>query len=355
MSFNQQNQHVKKQINVEGNYTNIHVTDNTKVLAEAKIKRHRGEIVNLEYDKELIKPPISFGMGTVLFCLGFVLFIFLAFYGIISLYLLSILFFVSIGIIWVGVKSYNSQEVERKKAFYNQKIEQLIKEIAKQKKILEQQDIPVPILQSKPIKESTIKILFLAANPIDPDKARLRLDEESRSVEEALRKTDFGFRFEIKQHWAVRISDIQGFLLRYQPDIVHFCSHGSERSEIILEDNLGRSYPVPVEALSKLFSILKDNIKCIVLNACYSKKQAEAISKNIDCVIGMSNEIGDVAGIHFVTSFYQGLGYGKNVQTAFDLGCNQISLEGINEQKIPRLFAKRCNPENIVFAHNHDT
>lgn len=184
---------------------------------------------------------------------------------------------------------------------------------------------------------SVIKILFLAANPSDI--TRLRLDEEIRAIDQVLRQTEFRDRFEIEQHWAVRVSDIQGLLLRHEPDIVHFSGHGSKAGEIVLEDNSGTSRPVSARALSQLFFILKNNIRCVVLNACYSERQAKAIAQHVDCTIGMSNSIGDLAAIGFATAFYQALGYGKTVKTAFDLGCLQIDLEGLGEHDIPKLLA----------------
>jgi len=191
-----------------------------------------------------------------------------------------------------------------------------------------------------------IKILFLAANPADT--TRLRLDEEIRSIDQALRLSEFRSMFDIKQHWAVRVIDIQGYLLRHKADIVHFSGHGDESNAIILENSEGQSQAVSVRALKQLFYILKDNIRCVVLNACYSEQQAQAIAEHIDCVIGMSNSIGDSAAISFVTAFYQALGYGKDIKTAFDLGCVQIDLENLGEQNTPKLIAKKSNPENIV-------
>ncbi len=166
---------------------------------------------------------------------------------------------------------------------------------------------------------ASIKILFLSANPSDT--TRLRLDQEIRSIDESLRQSDYRDRFDVRPHLAVRVIDIQKYLLRHRPNIVHFSGHGNEANEIILEDNSGNSKPVSVRALSRLFSVLKDNIRCVVLNACYSEQQALAIAENIDCVIGMSKAIGDSAAINFATSFYQALGFGKNVKAAFDLGC----------------------------------
>jgi len=220
--------------------------------------------------------------------------------------------------------------------------------------------------------EAPITILFLAANPTDT--TRLRLDEESRSIDQALRQAEFRDRFELEQAHAVRVADLQGLLLRYQPHIVHFSGHGSATSEttssevsrhvgtipisghgsdggaIILEDNAGKSHPVMPRALSTVFSLLKDNIRCVVLNACYSAPQAQAIAEHIDCVVGMSDAIGDKAAISFATAFYQALGYGRDVKTAFELGRAQIDLENIPEEQTPQLLATKVDPAEVVLV-----
>lgn len=201
-----------------------------------------------------------------------------------------------------------------------------------------------------PDSSSVIKILFLAANPRDTQP--LRLDAEVRAIDQALQRAEFRSRFELRQHWAVQVGDIQHHLLRHKPDIVHFSGHGSRASEIILEDISGNSRPVSTHALSQLFSVLKDNIKCVVLNACYSEQQARAIAQSIDCVIGMSKAIGDEAAIGFAASFYQALGFGRDVKTAYDLGCVQIGLEDLSEEDTPKLLANTIDPKLIIFARN---
>lgn len=194
-----------------------------------------------------------------------------------------------------------------------------------------------------------IKILFLAANP--EDTAQLRIDKEVREIKQALLQTEFRDKFDFEQESAVRASDLQAHLLRHKPDIVHFSGHGSSASEIILEDDWGGSHKVSEQALSRLFAVLKDNIRCVVLNACYSAQQAQAIAQNIDCVVGMSKAIGDEAAIRFAMAFYQALGYGRDVKMAFDLGCLQIHLENLNEQDTPKLLALKTNPQEGFFVN----
>ncbi len=198
-----------------------------------------------------------------------------------------------------------------------------------------------------------IKILFIAANPTDI--VWLRVGEESRAIDRALRSAKYRDLFQIETHLAVRVGDISELLLRHQPNIVHFSGHGTEKSEIILEDDAGMGQAVSTTALSNLFSVLSDNIRCVVLNACYSERQAQAIAKHIDCVVGMSDAIGDLAGIRFASSFYLALGYGRDVQTAFDLGTVEIALEGLEEHDMPRLLANKARPSTIFFTKSSDS
>jgi hypothetical protein len=180
-----------------------------------------------------------------------------------------------------------------------------------------------------------IKILFLAANPKDTD--HRRLDEEVRTIKERLRAAEHRDNFQIEQEWAVRVGDIQQHLLMHKPHIVHFSGHGSDVGEIILEDQSGMSKAVSPQSLKRLFRVLKDNIRCVVLNACFSKVQADAIAEVIDSIVGMNTTIGDKAAISFAASFYQALGYGRSIAEAFELGCTQIDMEGLNEQDTPQL------------------
>src|SRR5437588_4246939 len=93
-----------------------------------------------------------------------------------------------------------------------------------------------------------IRILFLAANPVDT--TRLRLDKEIREIENKIQIGTNRDSFELISSWSLRASDLQESLLRYKPQIVHFSGHGSSNQEIILEDNFGNSKPVSKEALS---------------------------------------------------------------------------------------------------------
>jgi len=98
---------------------------------------------------------------------------------------------------------------------------------------------------------------------------------------------------------------------------------------------------VAADALADLFRVLKDGIRVVVLNACYSDVQALAIVEQIDFVIGMSDSIGDEAARVFAAAFYRGLAFGRSVRTAFELGINELKLVGFSEDDaIPRLLVR---------------
>jgi len=78
-----------------------------------------------------------------------------------------------------------------------------------------------------------------------------------------------------------------------------------------------------------LFKLFKDTITCVVLNSCYSEHQAKAIRAHIPYVVGVRSGIPDLAAIAFSTGFYKGIGAGRGVPFAFELGKVAMELWGV--------------------------
>lgn len=193
-----------------------------------------------------------------------------------------------------------------------------------------------------------IRILFLGANP--QDSTRLRLDAEVREIDRSLTSADLGARFELHQKWAVRPSELQMHLLRHRPHLLHFSGHGSKSNAIYLEGEDGRSRPVEGMRLARLLAQFNKNLRCVVLNACYSEEQAKAIAEHVDCVVGMSTAVLDQAAIRFAATFYQSLAFGSSVHDAFEMCCADIELGELGQDSVPQLLAVRQDPDGIVFA-----
>lgn len=198
--------------------------------------------------------------------------------------------------------------------------------------------------------EGPIRILFLGANPTDG--VRLRLDQEVREIDHALRLADLGARFELWQKWAVRPSDLQAHLLRHRPDILHFSGHGGPGSAILLEGEDGATRPVEATRLARLLAQFNRRLRCVFLNACFSEEQATAIARDVDCVIGMSDEVLDRAAIRFAANFYQALAFGCSVKAAFELCRADIEVGEMRQDRILQLVAVRRDPDTVVFVRN---
>jgi hypothetical protein len=128
-------------------------------------------------------------------------------------------------------------------------------------------------------------------------------------------------------------------LNQHKPYIVHFSGHGSSQGLCLAGDN-GQERFVTIPALKSLFATLKDNIRLVFLNACYSREQARALVEIIDCVIGMKESIRDDAATAFASSFYRAISFGRSVQEAFEQGKVSLLLEGIPQEDIPELLVK---------------
>ena len=145
-----------------------------------------------------------------------------------------------------------------------------------------------------------IKILFLGASPAD--RHPRRVGEEMREIEQAIREAKLRDDFILETQTAVRPSDLQRALLRFEPNVVHFSGFGSPQAEIILEDEDGASRPVSQTALRDLFRILGDSVRIVVLNACHSQAQAQALNEIIDYAIGTSQVMQESAAVAFAAA-----------------------------------------------------
>ena len=179
-------------------------------------------------------------------------------------------------------------------------------------------------------------VLVLGANPINT--THLRLGSEARDIENSLRRANRRDEFAVRTVLATRIQDIRREVLDLSPSIVHFCGHGVGHSGLVLENEEGEPHYVPAQALAEFFRLFAELIDCVVLNACYSELQAQAIASHIKYVVGMSNQISDDAARQFAVAFYDGIGAGRRVSFAFALARSAIRLAGLPQDHIPVLY-----------------
>jgi hypothetical protein len=223
-----------------------------------------------------------------------------------------------------------------------------------------------------------IKVLLFAANPRGTD--RLDLHREYREIDEEIRIGEFRDALELIIVPGTRLVDLLRKLNEAHPDIVHFSGHGNLDEEIILEsgegddvapDNTGSQArdmrrlepahevrraccPKPLSK-SALVQIVKacnqENIRVVVLNACHTRPQAEALSEAVDCVISMNQAISDVGAIKFAASFYGAIAFGHSVEKAFDQGLARLIAEGTSESETPKMMVRAgVDPSALVLV-----
>jgi len=194
-----------------------------------------------------------------------------------------------------------------------------------------------------------IVVLFLASNPID--QVQLRLDEEVRAISEMIRKTRHRDSVKLESCWALQTLDLLQALNEFSPAIVHFSGHGSSDDEIVFQSQDGKAKLVSKEAIVQTIMASSDNIRLVFFNTCYSRNQAEAVSKFVDATIGMNTSIGDEAARIFSSQFYSSIGFGVSVNKAFQQAKAQLMLEGIEEENTPELFIRPgLNPDEIILV-----
>jgi len=210
-------------------------------------------------------------------------------------------------------------------------------------------------------------ILFLAANPAGTD--RLALDREAHDIQAELERTGHRDRFEFVTRWAVEPLDLLRELRKLHPTVVHFSGHGGStsgtsqsgpgrrdvvdtgptgigdrpdaRTGLYFQGPDGRAQVVSATALEATFGAAGGSVRLVVLSACYSEPQAQALLAHVDCVVGMSGSILDDAARAFAVGFYGGLGERESVEAACKQGRAAILLAGLQDADRPR-FAVRA-------------
>jgi WD40 repeat protein len=208
-------------------------------------------------------------------------------------------------------------------------------------------------------------ILFLAANPGGTD--RIALDREAHAIQAELERSACRDQFELVTRWAVEPLDLLHELRKLKPTVVHFSGHGGrdvagehqrgqasprdvvadlgpdgreQRHGLFFQGPDGRAQFVSTAAITDTFGAAGASVKLVVLNACYTDVQAEALLAHVDWVVGMGGSIHDDAARNFAIGFYGGLGAREPVAAAYQQGRAAISLEGLPDGDRPQLKSR---------------
>lgn len=211
---------------------------------------------------------------------------------------------------------------------------------------LQEQAVRLTTLENAPKR---VSVLYLGTSP--EDEARLKIDAEARDIREAIRKSDNPQCVEFSDRWAVRQTDLLQTLNETNPDIVHFSGHGADDGSIILEDQFGNAALLDKERLSVVIGAAAKHVRLIVFNACHSDEEAEKVLHHVDATIGMTNSITDEAAKAFAAQLYSSIGFGLDLETAFNQACAAIALISPEEIETPMLRVREgVDAADVIFV-----
>jgi hypothetical protein len=181
-----------------------------------------------------------------------------------------------------------------------------------------------------------------------------------------LERSGFRDRFELVTRWAAEPLDLLRELRKFKPTVVHFSGRGTAgvaghaigpephldvdiepghnggdpRPGLFFQGPDGGPQLVSTEALEATLGAAGSSVKLIVLSACYSELNANALLRHISCVVGVSGAIADDAARSFAIGFYGGLGERESIAAAYAQGCAAISLQGLADHDRPKLAVR---------------
>jgi hypothetical protein len=185
----------------------------------------------------------------------------------------------------------------------------------------------------------TVKILFFSADPESAygGRQRLLLDEDMRQIQQKVRAAEYRDALDFDFRLATRTDDLLQALNETRPQVVHFSGHGHKEGLVLVSADGRRPHLVQEEVLKQVFEVFRGDIRVVVLSACLSLPQAEAIADVVGCAIGTRAEISDDAAITFNAAFYRAIAFGHSVQAAYDQAHLALRLEHFDEAEYPTL------------------
>ncbi|MFN5387771.1 MAG: CHAT domain-containing protein [Pseudanabaena sp.] len=195
-----------------------------------------------------------------------------------------------------------------------------------------------------------VRILVVAANPLGS--SPLKLDHEVKTIQEALRRSRKRDNFVVEYRLAATPSELRRALLDVEPHVLHFSGHGAGEQGLLFvsDESASAIYRseggevrsrststneikfVPAQPLANLLKLCDEHLECVVLNACYSDVQGNAISTNIPFTIGMRDQVADHVAIKFSQGFYDAIVAGKGYESAFKWGKVAIEFDLANNE-----------------------
>ena len=193
------------------------------------------------------------------------------------------------------------------------------------------------------MRQWPLRVLILSSDPRNAD--RLRLAQELRDLQVAIRGTRYPFSMNVHNEPCCRYSDITAALDRFDPHVLHFSGHGAE-DVLYFEDVQGIAKAVKKQALASVLRHQKD-LELVILNACFSLDQGQAFADAVGLAIVSEGSILDQDAIDFSREFYTALGHGQRSYTeAFERAKSALEMTG--EMKVHLLRSETPGVQDVL-------
>lgn len=191
-------------------------------------------------------------------------------------------------------------------------------------------------------KREQLRILYAtaAAGREEP----LRVDQEMRRVKAAVKAATHRDLVSIEHLPAATPTDVLDTLTAFRPHVVHFSGHANE-SVLVFDEGTDTFGPnggkrIGPDLFKQLLEATDEAPVLVVLNACNSAAQLDALLGKVALAVGMTDSIGDVDAIVFAARFYSTLAEGQSVEAALATARVEMALNGLPDHDLPTLRAK---------------
>jgi hypothetical protein len=171
-------------------------------------------------------------------------------------------------------------------------------------------------------------VIFLAfAN--DPEAPLNGLSKEREDIREALHEAEKVGLCEVIEHVNVTLDDIIGVFqdkdYRGRIAMFHYGGHANGY-QLLLESEEGKNVAARSEGLVPFFA-RQYSLELVFLDGCSSQQQAlEMIEAGVPSVIGTSQSINDDIASRLAGRFYNGLGQGTGIETAWREAIDEVKM-----------------------------
>lgn len=169
------------------------------------------------------------------------------------------------------------------------------------------------------------KILLLVSMPLNYPRIDIR---EVKKIGDELRGGRLRDSFEVQHVLGVEPSELSSRIRDERPQIVHFFGHGNEDGELVLHGSETGSACVDADWFARGLLMSQHQVRCVILNACHSVAQAQALVQRVDLAVGVDGVICNRSAVAFTSGFYGALADGESVQMAFESGRHQVECVG---------------------------